>query len=80
MSELNHHDIPDLDVSLHRNTSEEDTAEEDLSWYYRGPAAYGPKEVRTSGRGPYWMGSVSDAHANQLIRRAKKLGYTIKSW
>lgn len=28
-------------------------------WHYDGPAASGPRQVRTSGHGPYWRGSVT---------------------
>lgn len=55
--------IPQLDVTLLR---EKDGA------FYDGPATYGPREVRQSGRGPYWRGQITSAFARELIRRARK--------
>jgi len=43
-------------------------------WHYSGPAGWGPKDVRRSGRGPYWEGPVTARFAATLISRAKKEG------
>lgn len=66
----NSYSIPSLDVSLVRK--------DDDSWTYSGPAAYGPKAVRESGRGPYWWGDTDEKHVRDFITRATKLGYEIR--
>jgi len=41
-------------------------------WFYEGPASCGPKEVRCSGRGPYWRGPISPQFAGALLRNLRE--------
>jgi hypothetical protein len=43
----------------------------DRGWMYDGPASCGPKDVRTSGRGPSWSGLVSSAFVAALLRKLR---------
>ncbi len=43
----------------------------DRGWMYDGPASCGPKEIRTSGRGPSWTGLVSSAFVAALLRKLR---------
>ena len=43
----------------------------DRGWMYDGPASCGPKDVRTSGRGPSWSGLVSSAFVAALFRKLR---------
>lgn len=40
-------------------------------WFYDGPVTCGPREVRRSGRGPCWCGSVSPQFAGALLKKLK---------
>lgn len=44
----------------------------DGAWHYDGPAGTGPRNVRTSGRGPYWRGPVTRQFVVSLIRAVKR--------
>lgn len=41
-------------------------------WFFDGPASYGPRHVRRSGRGPYWCGPISPAFAGCLLARMRR--------
>lgn len=47
-------------------------------WSFDGPAAFGPKHVRTSGRGPFWRGPVSGQFVSMLIKRARGAGVPVE--
>lgn len=50
---------------------------DDGKWHYDGPVDGGPAEVRKSGRGPFWTGPISEAHAREVLRLAEQKGLSI---
>lgn len=44
-------------------------------WHYDGPASCGPRHVRTSGRGPAWVGPITPSFAAELRKRLRRAGY-----
>jgi hypothetical protein len=77
--------IPDLNVSIQRIDPDRpyfpnpmrSTPAKTSYVHYDGPSGYGPREIRTSGRGPYWHGEVTPQFASMLLRRARSRGIKV---